>query len=65
MYRNADLAAAAGSPGDLHATRESQDWLSPGERDAVAGADYSIDAVHRSLFTSEVARLRILEFLLD
>ena len=65
VRRNADLAAAAATPGDRHATRESQDWLSPGERDAVAGADYSIDAVHRSLFTSEAARRRILEFLLD
>jgi hypothetical protein len=65
VFKNEDLASLASSPGDRHATRESQEWLSPQERDAVTGADFSIDVVHRSIFKSPEARQRILEFLLD
>ena len=59
------LAARASAPGDGHATRDSQDWLSPQEKAAVAGADYSIDTVHRLMFTERLVRQRILEYLLD
>jgi hypothetical protein len=65
VFKKEDLASLASSTGDRHATRESQEWLSPQERDAVAGADFSINAVHRLMFNSLEARQRILEFLLD
>ena len=59
------LAALASCPGDRHATQDSQDWLSPQEKAAVAGAVYSIDAEHRKLFNDRTARQHILEYLLD
>ena len=65
VRKNDALAALASEPGDGHVTRSSQDRLSPQERAVVAGADYSIDTVHRRLFNELSARQRILEFLLD
>jgi len=59
------LSTQAIDRGDRHATRASQDFLSPQEQSAIAGATYAVESVHRKLFKDWFAREKILEFLAD
>ena len=59
------LAALTNAPGDGHVTRQSQERFSPQEREAIAGAVYSIPARHRKIFDNRAALEQILKFLLD
>jgi hypothetical protein len=51
--------------GDGFATLDSQMWLSPQERDALAHEPVFVDTTHRKIVLDGEAHRRILEFLLD
>ncbi len=65
VKRRPYLRALAAAPGDGHASLESQVWLSPQERSAIAHPPVYVPVPHRALIRSTVAQRRILDFLLD
>lgn len=65
VMRDPLLEELANVPGDIHATVDSQFWLSPRERQAMAQPPIAVDNVHRSLMADPEAQRWVLEFLLD
>jgi hypothetical protein len=65
VERDPHLQALASAPGDGHATLDSQDWLSPQERQALARPTVHVRAAHRELIGHPAAQRQILEFLLE
>jgi len=65
VTRDPLLEGLANVPGDMHATAESQFWLSPREQQAMAQPPIAVDDVHRSLMADPEAQRWVLEFLLD
>ncbi len=63
--RDPILSAAATSPGDGHATIESQEALAPDERAAIAAPTTWIDDKHFEMILNPAAQRRILEILLE
>ena len=54
-----------GRPGDLHATAESQAWLSPAEQRALASAPFYIAEKHFEMITTPEAHAQILRIVLN
>lgn len=65
VRREPFLSALADAPGDGHATLESQMWLSPQEKDALAKPPVYVPVYHRRIILHPATQRRILEFLLD
>ena len=54
-----------GRPGDLHATRESQDWLSGGEKKALADPVFYVAEKHFEMITIPETHAELLRILRD
>ena len=65
VKKHAYLSALASAPGDGHATLESQMWLSPQEKAALAMPPVHVSAYHRKIIRHPATHRRILQFLLD
>ncbi len=65
VKRDAYLSTVIRGPGDGHATIESQFWLSPQERAALARPPAIVPELHRKIILHPAAHRWILEFLLD
>jgi hypothetical protein len=63
--RDPALAARTSAPGDGHATRESQLWLSPQELAALAAEPVAVRGGHFELILAPESKRRLLEFLAD
>jgi hypothetical protein len=57
------LSELASVPGDGYVTEESQDWISPQERMAIAGPPLEVSSGHRALIRHPDSLRRILEIL--
>jgi pimeloyl-ACP methyl ester carboxylesterase len=53
------------APGDGHATKASQQWLSPQEQAAMAAPQVDVPVYHRRIILHPLALQKILEFLLE
>ena len=62
---NSRLALRAAATGDGHATRESQEWLSPQERSAFAHDPVYFEGRHFGIILDRGLQMRLLEFLRD
>jgi hypothetical protein len=51
------------APGDIHATRESQEWLSREERDAMAEPPIIVSGKHFEMITTDETRAILLRIL--
>lgn len=60
-----NLAALLSAPGDAHATVESQQFLSPAEKSALARPTIFVDERHFEIITHPEAQRRILEILAE
>ena len=56
-----ELHALASAPGDGHATRASQLWLSPQERAAMVGEPFDIEGGHFDIVLAAETRRHLLE----
>lgn len=63
VRQNPDLRTALTSPGDGHATAESQRWLSEQETERLGGNVLEVDGTHRRLILEEATHRRIMQIL--
>lgn len=65
LQRMGELHALATAPGDGHGTVDSQMWLSPQEKQAMAAEPYYIDDEHFDLILKPETHRRLLDYLYD
>ncbi len=65
LQRRAELHRLATAQGDGHGTIDSQMWLSPQERSALAAEPFYVDDDHFDLILQPATHRRLLDFLLD
>jgi hypothetical protein len=65
VRRNAEVRAAVISPGDGHATAESQRWLSPQEVRRLGQNLLEVEAPHRLIIQQKAAQQQILKILAE
>jgi len=59
------LFSVTAAPGDGHAARQSQLWLSPQEQNALAAEPHTVPDTHFEMILEASAKRRLLEFLAD
>ena len=65
VRRNPYLLSLAASPGDGHATVESQNWLSPLEAEALAHPPLYVEGTHFGIMLNPATMRRVLQFLAE
>ncbi len=65
VRRSSKLHAVTMSPGDGHATTESQRWLSPQERQRLGSRVYRVEGKHRGMVLEDATHRRIFGILVD